>query len=97
MNDALEALKTAVEHMHGGTARFIASANVHEQFGGDTVWEGTVSIFALDQPIRPPCYAWSAPGSEGKVKYYAVLHTPQVDSPAKAVRASIVADHRAQK
>ncbi len=43
-------------------------------------------------------YPWSSPieGSE-KRKFYAVLHYPRVDSPEKAVRASIIKDFRAQK
>jgi hypothetical protein len=44
------------------------------------------------------CCAWASPieGSK-KFRYYAVLSIPPIDSPQKAVRASIVQDHRTGK
>ena len=69
---------------------------VKEEFEGQTAWEGIVHVFDLaDHTEADRCYAWSSPidGSE-KRKFYAVLHIPPVDSPEKAVRASIIQDHR---
>jgi hypothetical protein len=70
-----------------------------EKFGLDILWEGTVSIFELKgHPKATRCYAWSSPMDESsKRRYYAVLHIPPVDSPEKAVRASIVQDHKTGK
>ena len=70
---------------------------VVEKFCNKTAWQGTVSVYALeDHPKAIRAYAWSSP-MEGSTKrrYYAVLHIPPVDSPEKAVRASIVQDHKA--
>lgn len=55
-----------------------------------------VSIFKIEgHPKAEKCYAWSSPieGSK-KRRYYAVLHILPVDSPEKAVRASIVNEFR---
>lgn len=88
----LEALAHAVERMHGAKAVFRSSIAVDEQFQGKTVWKGSVSQFDLSgHPTAKRCYAWSEPGESGKVKYFAVLHSAPVDSPQKAVQASMIA------
>lgn len=91
----IAALTEAVEKMHGAKAVFLNSQPVHEEFQGKAVWRGTVSLFDLSgHASASRCYAWSVP-HEGVDRFYAVLQTPNVDTPEKAVRASIVADHRA--
>lgn len=95
----LKELKRAVEGLHGCTADFKESVAVKEVFEGQTAWEGSVQVFDLTgHPEADKCYAWSSPieGSE-KRKFYAVLNIPPVDSPEKAVRASIIQDFRADK
>jgi hypothetical protein len=91
-----EDLKKAVERLHNCQASYIEDVIVIENFGPDTVWEGIVSIFELKgHPNATKCYAWSSPieGSERR-RFYAVLNIPPVDSPEKAVRASIVHDYK---
>ena len=96
MKNDIAALTRAVEKMHGAPAQFVASVPVHEQFDGVTAWNGLVSQFQLTgHPTAHYCYAWSVPATKGAPeRYYAVLHTPQIDSPIKAVRATFVAEHR---
>lgn len=92
-------LKQVVEKMHGCPATFIEDMAVVEKFGEKTAWSGMVSVFALTgHPQAVKCYAWSSP-IEGSTKrrYYAVLHVLPIDSPEKAVRASIVHDHQIGK
>jgi hypothetical protein len=87
-------LKVAIEKMHDCSASFVEDVIVKEMFGADVVWEGVVSIFdLLGHPSASKAYAWSSPleGSK-KRRFYAVLNIPPVDSPQKAVRASIVHD-----
>jgi len=49
-------------------------------------------------PEATMCYAWSSPiDGSTKRRYYAVLNILPVDSPEKAVRASIVQDHKTGK
>ena len=88
-------LKTAVERMHNCTASFIEDVIVVEKFGKQTVWSGTVSVYEINGHTQATkAYVWSSP-IEGSTKrrYYAVLHIPPVDSPEKAVRASMVHGH----
>jgi len=91
-----EDLKQAVERLHNCQASFLEDVAVVEGFGEKTVWQGVVSVFDIKgHPQTTRCYAWSSP-IEGSTKrrFYAVLHIPPVDSPEKAIRASIVHDHK---
>lgn len=89
--------KAAVEAQHGGVAIHIKSVPVKETFQGQTVWEGVVDVFDLeDNPKATRAYAWSSPiEGSSKRRLYAVLHLGGIRSPADAVRAAIVAEHRA--
>lgn len=95
----IDDLKTAVERLHNCKASFLEEVAVVEKFGSETIWKGIVHIFKIEgNPKADICYAWSLP-IEGSTKrrYYAVLHIPPVDSPEKAVRASIVQDRKTGK
>jgi hypothetical protein len=84
--------------MHGGSATLAQSVPVRETFQGQTVWEGVVHVFDLaGHPTATRAYAWSSPieGSD-KRRFFAVLQTDRINSPAGAVRAAIVAEHRAK-
>jgi hypothetical protein len=92
-------LKTAIEKMHDCSASFTEDVIVKEMFGADVVWEGVVSIFDLKgHPTASRAYAWSSPiEGSARRRFYAVLHVPPVDSPEKAVRASIIQDSNTGK
>ncbi len=95
----IENAKNAVEGLYNCDATFAESVEVHETFQGQTVWQGIVHIFNIQgHPKATRCYAWSSPidGSANR-RYYAVLHISPVDSPEKAVRASIVHDHKVRE
>ena len=92
----VDQLKHAVESQHGGAATFTGSVPVKEMYEGQTVWEGVVHIFSLDNHHSATiAYAWSSP-IEGSTKrrYFAVLHLGGIRGPQDAVRAAIVAEHR---
>lgn len=89
-------LQDTIEQLHHCTAHFIESVPVIETFENKTVWEGLVGVFDIEGHNKADkCYAWSSP-IEGSTKrrFYAVLNIPPVDSPEKAVRASIVRDFK---
>ncbi len=70
---------------------------VVERFEGRPIWQGVVHVFDIEgHPTATRAYTLSSP-MEGSTKrrFFAVLHLPPVNSPADAVRAAIVADHRA--
>ena len=95
----VDQLAEAVENMHGGKACFVEAEEIREFSGERIAWQGIVHIFDLaGHPTATRAYAWSSPieGSD-KRRFYAVLHVPPVSSPADAVRAAIVADHKARR
>ncbi len=82
------AFQHAIRETHGSRSQLIERVSVVETFEGGTVWEGEVLVFdLLDYPTAQRCYAWEVDG-----QVTAVLHTTVVDSPVKAVRASILAE-----
>ena len=90
-------LRKAVEGTHGGSATLVQAVPVREMHGADVAWEGVVHVFHLEgHPSADRAYAWSTLLDEttGRRRFYAVLHAGPVTSPADAVRAAIVADHR---
>ena len=92
-------LKQAVESQHGGTATFIQAVPVHETHNGQTVWDGVVHVFDLQDHPRAAfrAYAWSYEHGDGKRRFFAVLHTPQINGPRKALAAAIVAKYREKR
>ena len=91
-----EELRKAVEGQHGGTASFVEAVTVTETFCGQTVWDGVVNVFNLDNhPSATIAYAWSSPiQGSNKRRLFAVLHLGGIRSPEDAVRAAIVAEKR---
>ena len=69
------------------TAQLVRRERVVERFEGETMWEGEVLVFELKgHPEASQCYCWEVDG-----QVTAVLHTGPIDSPLKAVQASILA------
>ena len=100
MNEvSTDQIKQAVESQHGGTATFMQSVPVHEEFMGQIVWDGVVHVFKLaGHPNATRAYAWShAIDGSTKRRFFAVLDIPPIMSPVNAVRAAIVAEARAAK
>jgi len=96
INSDIEDIKQAVERLHNCEATHIENVVVLEKFGNKTVWKGVVHVFKIEGHMQTDkCDAWSSP-IEGSTRrrYYTVLHIPPVDSPEKAVRASIVQDQK---
>ena len=95
----IDDLKKAVERLHNCKASFIEDVAVIGKFGNKNVWNGIVHIFKIEgNPKADKCYAWSSPIEGSKTRrYYAVLHVPPIDSPEKAVRASIMQDRKIGK
>jgi len=92
-------LKCAIECQHGGHATLAQTVPVRETFQGQLVWEGVVHVFDLTGHAKATrAFAWSSE-IEGSTKrrYYAVLQLGGIKAPLDAVRAAIVAEHRAAK
>jgi hypothetical protein len=88
---SLDGFRHAIRKMHGSECQLVGRERVHETFEGETVWEGEVLIFdLLGNQLSTRCYAWETNG-----QVTAVLHTGPIDSPLKAVQASVLADGEA--
>ena len=97
--DSVDHLRQSVELLHDCRATHEAAVLVTETFQGQTAWEGTVHVFALEgDPTAKLAYAWSSP-IEGSTKrrLFAVLQIPPVQSALDAVRAAIVGEHRERR
>jgi hypothetical protein len=94
-----EALRQTVQAQHGGTATFVQAVKVHEERDGKTVWDGTVSVFDLRGSSSGAfrAYAWYYELSDGKPRFFSVLHSPNVLTPKDAVRSAIATDAKPQK
>lgn len=98
MDGLVDQLRTSVESQHGGTATLVQSVPVKEMFDGKVAWEGIVHVFDLaGHPKATRAYAWSYELTDGKRRFFAVLHLGGIKSPQDAVRAAIVAEHRAKE
>lgn len=99
IEDSPEQLQQEVESQHGGKATFVQAVPVHETRNGQTIWDGTVSVFDLRGSSSGAfrAYAWFYELSDGKRRFFSVLHSPKIDSPRDAVRAAIGAEQRAGK
>lgn len=90
-----ERLRQAIRDLHGVESTHVRSEPVHERFQGQTVWEGVVEVFALnDAPKADVAYAWRHETDEGGWRYVVVLGVDPIKSAQDAVRASIAAEHR---
>ncbi len=91
----IERLQMVICQLHGCGSNHVESAPVHEVFRGQTVWQGIVEVFDLENhPKAKRCFAWShRQGKDDKgERFVAVLEIPPVVSPETAVKASIVRD-----
>lgn len=91
MDDAgQEALRDAIQHMHGLRSEWLESVPIREVFKGELVWEGEIQVFAVEHPEVTRVYAWShLVNDSGRRKFFAVLGIPPVNSALDALRASI--------
>jgi hypothetical protein len=92
----IPALLDAIRHMHGVVAAHLETVQVDERHQGERVWSGAVEVFALTgHPLATKAYAWSEATTGTKRRFFSVLHVGPIDSAAKAVQGSILADARA--
>jgi hypothetical protein len=93
----IEELQDVIRKLHGCFAAHVETVPIKETFQGETVWEGKVEVFDLqDHPKTSRVYAWSheTDDADSPRRHVTVLHIPPATSPLKAVQASIVSDFR---
>lgn len=93
--DYIEELQAAILNLHGCTSTYIETVPVHEEFQGETVWQGEVEVFEIEgHPKATRAYAWGhATGEDDQARrYVAVLELPPVNSPQTAVKAAVMSE-----
>jgi len=96
MNDIQE-LQDVIRKLHGVFATHVETVPVVETFQGQTIWEGEVEVFDLqDHPTASRIYAWSHDTDDPDVprRSVTVLHLPPAITPRRAVQVSIANDVR---
>ena len=95
----VDALAEPVSKLHNAEATYASTEHVHETHGGEIVWEGDVHVYTLEGHLEADtCYAWVEPNEEtGRDRIFAVLKLGPVQSPADAVRASILDDFKSSE
>jgi hypothetical protein len=88
-------LKRHVEASHNCTAKFYKKEPVVKRFKGQTVWDGTVNIFRLENhPTAKWCYAWTTIEDSGERKFYLILGISPMPNALEAVRISIIGENQ---
>ena len=88
----LSTFQEAIQATHGCRSALRERVEVQEAFEGEPVWEGEVLVFDLiGHPTATTCYAWNVDN-----EVTAVLSAGRINSPEKAVRASIVESFRSR-
>jgi hypothetical protein len=95
VSEYLKKLKEAIKATHDCHATHVASEPIKEVFRGKVAWEGKVEVFLVEHPRAEKCYAWGHHDEKGGWEITTVLEIPPVISAETAVRASIVAHHKA--
>lgn len=91
----INALQEAIKTTHGCDSEHIESVPITETYQEKVIWSGVVEVFSLkSHPKASKCYAWGHHLDTGdkKSRYITVLNILPIDTPLKAVRASIISD-----
>lgn len=93
--DYIAELQAAILNLHGCSSTYVESVPVHEEFQGQTVWQGEVEVFDIEgHPKAKRAYAWGhASGEDDQARrYVTVLELPPVDSAQTAVKIAVAAE-----
>ena len=91
----IASLQRAILKAHGCESEHVFSAPIEEVLQGTTLWKGRVQVFELmGHRTAAQCYAWghALRDTGNEVRIVIVLGIPPVNSPRRAVQASIVAE-----
>src|SRR4051812_775563 len=94
----LRRLVKAIRDLHAVAPTHLRTEPVHEAFRGQTVWKGTVEVFAIDGHTKARvAYAWERDTDDGKRRIVTVLGVPPVRSALDAVRVAVAAGIRERR
>ena len=83
-------LQRVIESQHGTKSTFVKSVQIHRLSGNKMNWNGIVHVFDLsNHPKAKRVFAWSSPISgSGAPRFFAVLQSGPIATPAQAVKAA---------
>src|SRR5688572_15247943 len=93
--DYIGEIQAAFLKLHGCDAEYVETVPVHEEYQGETIWQGDVEVFDIrGHPKATRGYGWGHVTGENDQarRYVVVLELPPVTSPETAVRAAIMAE-----
>lgn len=93
----IDELKDVIERLHHAHARYVETVPVKEVFEGETIWEGEVEVFDLDDhPDASRAFAWAYDyeDTEKPTQHVTVLQIPPATTPENAVKAAIVSEFK---
>jgi hypothetical protein len=93
--DYIAEIQAAFLNLHGVDATYAETVPIHEEYQGQTVWEGEVEVFDIrGHPKATRGYGWGHVTGENDQarRYVVVLELPPVTSPQTAVQAAIMAE-----
>jgi hypothetical protein len=97
MSKQFERLGEFIEARYACKATFTDLVPIVEMYGRKVVWEGVVAVFAIRGNSRADrCYAWEH-NSNQDTKVITILGMGPIATARDAVRASIVANWKAEK
>ena len=91
----IDLLSQVIESQHVAKGIFHQSVRVARWNGSPSSWDGMVHVFNITgHPVARRAFAWSSPvaGSQG-LRYFAVLQSGRIKTPAEAARAAAAAIH----
>lgn len=81
-------LSATIEIKHNCKAIHMESVPVREEFDGNTIWDGTVEVFALvGHPDSRRCFAWVEVPNDLQFQFITMLQKGFIVSPERAVKA----------
>lgn len=92
--------RDAIRENFGCEASFVEAVPVNETFRGELMWEGLVHVYELKgHASAERCYVWAelVAALSPKEIVYTVLQTDVIDTPLKAVQASLVKRYKDRK
>ena len=93
----IEILQQVIRNVHGCESSHLETIHVLETYEGQTVWEGDVEVFELQDAFNGRrCFAWGCVDEHPRKqrRYITVMAAPNVQTAEEAVRASLTSDAR---
>ena len=88
----IERLKEIIEREYSTSAKHVETVAVHEEFDGETVWDGEVEVFEVPEFANADhVFAWEF--EDNGEQQVTVAQIPPATTPENAVKAYLVSQY----